>query len=809
MTGAARISTLMFILQIVGVYATATAGLPEASPTRLGFDADRLGRLDAVIDRAIEQKRFPGAVVLVGRRGAIAYSRAAGLRAVWPDREPMTRDTVFDLASLTKPIATATAVMMLVEGGTIRLSDRITHFFPEFDNHRKGEITVEHLLRHRAGLLADNPVSDYEHGAEAAWKKLAELDLISRPNAAFRYSDVGFLILGKLVERQSGKRLDVFARERIFDVLGMKDTHFRPLAASPSAAAVPLQRIAPTERNAPNGQMLRGVVHDPRARALGGVAGHAGLFGTADDLAVFAQTLLNGGRGPGGDRVLSPLAVRALVDPATTPDGERRGLGWDVQTSYSAPKGSLFGPSSFGHTGFTGTSLWIDPETESFVVILTSRLHPDGRAPSPGAFRFEVATVAAAAIADEPSRPALVQPAARGHAAASTRTEAASHAGSVATRSPVLCGIDVVAEEGFERLRGMKLGLVTNHTGRARDGRSTIDVLFHAPGVKLVKLFGPEHGIRGDFDSVVPDGKDQATGLQVISLYGKDRKPRAADLDGLDALVYDIQDVGARFYTYITTLGLVLEAARENGKKLIVLDRPNPIGGTVVGGPIRDDELGSFIAYHALPVRHGLTVGELALLYNAERKIGAQVEVIRCRGWSREDLHDRTGLLWINPSPNMRSLTEALLYPGIGLLEATNVATGRGTDVPFERVGAPWIDPIAFAAALNGVGVAGARFVPIYFTPSERQHAGKRCGGVQILVTSWADLDPIRLGVTLAATLESLYPRQWEPGGLLRLLCDRAGYEDIIAGKSVDQIMNRWEGELADFRQRRAPYLLY
>ena len=253
----------------------------------------------------------------------------------------------------------------------------------------------------------------------------------------------------------------------------------------------------------------------------------------------------------------------------------------------------------------------------------------------------------------------------------------------------------------------------------------------------------------------MPDGKDDATGLPIISLYGKDRKPRAQDLEGLDALVYDIQDIGARFYTYITTLGLVLEAARESGKKVFVLDRPNPIGGLAVSGPVRDHEFASFIAYHPLPVRHGMTVGELALLYNAERKIGASLEVVKCRGWTRDDLYDRTGLVWINPSPNMRSLTEALLYPGVGLLEATNLATGRGTDTPFERVGAPWIDPAPFAAALNAAAVPGVRFVPIYFTPKERQHAGQRCGGVQIVITNWSEFDPLRLGMTLAVQLRS------------------------------------------------------
>jgi uncharacterized protein YbbC (DUF1343 family) len=334
-------------------------------------------------------------------------------------------------------------------------------------------------------------------------------------------------------------------------------------------------------------------------------------------------------------------------------------------------------------------------------------------------------------------------------------------------------------------------------------------VLFHAPDVKLVKLFSPEHGIRGEVDAAVPDGKDDATGLPIVSLYGKERKPRAHDLSGLDVLVFDIQDIGARFYTYITTLGLVLEAAAESGKKVIVLDRPNPIGGRVVSGPVRDDQFASFVAYHALPVRHGMTVGELALLYNAERKIGASLSVIRCRGWRREDLFDRTGLVWINPSPNMRSLTEALLYPGVGLLEATNLATGRGTDAPFERVGAPWIEPATFAAALDRAAIEGVRFVPIFFTPRERQYAGKRCGGVQILVTSWHEFDPLKLGGALALALRGQYPRAWEPEGLNRLLADRATYNDILAGKPLAAIMARWDAEVAEFLKVRSRYLLY
>jgi uncharacterized protein YbbC (DUF1343 family) len=745
------------------------ATLPEVPPAEVGLDPDRLARIEDAINRAIDAGKVPGAVVLVGRRGKLAFVRALGRRALEPAGEAMTRDTAFDLASLTKPIATATSVMLLVEQGKIRLDEVLGLLMPEYDNHDKGVITVEQLLRHRSGLIADNPLADYADGPEIAWKRLADLGLTNPTGERFRYSDVNYLILGQLVERVSGERLDRFAAARIFGPAGMSDTSFRPLGEAP-AAAVPTERIAPTEKE--GGVMLRGVVHDPRARALGGVAGHAGLFGTADDLAVFVDRLLAG-------KILAPATVRQMITPGSTPEKQRRGLGWDIDTPYSAPRGAAFGPRSFGHTGFTGTSLWVDPETATFVILLTSRLHPHGKAPAPTALRAEVATLAASAIVDRPAA------------------------------AGVACGVDVLVQEGFRPLRGKRVGLVTNHTGRTRDGVATIDALFHAPEVRLVRLFSPEHGIRGLVDAEVADSKDGATGLPIVSLYGKARKPDAESLAGLDVLVYDIQDIGARFYTYISTLGLVLEAARENGLKVLVLDRPNPIGGLAVAGPVRDEEFASFIAYHALPVRHGMTVGELARLFNAERSIGADLEVIACRGWRRADLYDRTGLVWINPSPNMRSLTEGLLYPGVALLEATNLATGRGTDTPFERVGAPWIEPRRFARLLQAEGLAGVRFVPVTFTPRERQYAGLECGGVQIAVSDWDAFDPLPLGIALARVLRAEYPDQWQPAGLLKLLADRATYDALLEGRGLGDIVSRWEPELAAFRTVRSRYLIY
>lgn len=758
---------------LLALTSRASAALPEAKPADVQLDGARLAEIDQAVERAIASREIPGAVVVVGRKGRIVLARAYGRRAVVPSAEPMTRDTIFDLASLTKPVATATSVSILREQGKIDVEAPFVQYLPEFDNHGKGAITVDQLLRHRSGLIADNPISDYADGPEKAWERLATLEPTSKPGEKFLYSDVNFLILGKLVEKLSGKPLDVFARESIFEPLGLASTTYRP---------APSDRIAPTEPS--GGTMLRGVVHDPRARALGGVAGHAGLFGTADDLAVFAQMMLDKGKGSQGRRILSASNVETITDPGNTPQGQRRGLGWDIETPFSSPKGRRFGPHGFGHTGFTGTSLWVDTDSEMFVILLTSRLHPDGKAASPTALRREVATIAAGAVKPVASTPAPAP-------------------------GPVDCGIDVLVKGGFAPLKGKRVGLVTNHTGKTKDGETTIDVLFKAPEVRLVALFSPEHGIRGLVDAEVGDSRDEATGLPVFSLYGKTRKPSPETLEGVDILVYDIQDIGARFYTYISTLGLVLEAAKEKGIPVVVLDRPNPIGGVEVSGPVRDPELGSFIAFHELPVRHGMTIGELATLFNVERKVGADLTVIRCEGWHRADFYDRTGLLWVNPSPNMRSLTEALLYPGVGLLEATTLATGRGTDTPFERVGAPWIDPRGFAQALNGLNLAGVRFVPIRFTPKERQFAGKECGGVQITITDWSRFDPLRLGIGMALVLRKACRETWEPAGLMKLMCDKATYQAILDGKSLDEIEALWKPELDAFRAVRSRYLLY
>jgi uncharacterized protein YbbC (DUF1343 family) len=376
-------------------------------------------------------------------------------------------------------------------------------------------------------------------------------------------------------------------------------------------------------------------------------------------------------------------------------------------------------------------------------------------------------------------------------------------------RPAVKAGIDVLAAEGFARLKGRKVGLVTNHTGRAVDGTPTIDLLFKADGVKLVALFSPEHGIRGDVDEKVGDTVDAKTGLPVYSLYGERRKPTAETLKGVDTLVYDIQDIGCRFYTYISTLGLVLEAAKEHGLRVVVLDRPNPIGGVAVEGPVRDAGRSSFVAFHELPLRHGMTVGELATLFNMERGLKVELDVVRATGWRRRDFFDQTRLTWRNPSPNMRHLTAALFYPGIGILETTNVSVGRGTERPFEWLGAPWIDGRRLAAELARRELPGVRFVPVSRTPSSSTHKGKECGGVDIIAIDWEKVRPVRLGLEVAATLRALYPKEWDTKNLDRLLVHKATYEGLVAGKAFAELERGWEPDLAAFRKRRAAALLY
>lgn len=765
-----RSSVALLLVLLVSACAT-------VRPVTGKLDRPSLDAIDAAIERAIASGNTIGGAFFM-ESGGERYGRTFGLSAVEPRREPVRYDNIYDMASVTKVAATAPSIMILVERGKIAIDAPVRTYIPEMADP---DITIRHLLTHTSGLKAGLSLADPWSGYDEGIRRAAAEIPTNRPGYIFRYSDINFILLGEVVRRVSGVPLNEFARTEIYKPLRMKDTGFLPPRAK-------LARIAPTERSEKEG-MLHGVVHDPTSRRMGGVAGHAGLFSTVDDLRRYVGMILGGGE-LDGVRVMRPETVQLMTSDGSPANvAPRRSLGWDMETMYSRLRGDFpFG--SFGHTGYTGPTLWIDPASRTFYIFLTNRVHPDGKG-NINELRAEMGRLASHAVigADygEDTRPKRIVPMGGGSA-----------------RN----GIDVVMAEDYRLLKGKRIGLITNHTGRDGNGNLTIDILRSAPGIDLVALFSPEHGIRGEQDEKISDTTDAVSGLPVYSLYGERRAPSPEQLRGLDALVFDIQDIGARFYTYTSTMGLSMDAAAKAGVKFIVLDRVNPIGGALVEGPadVTDE---SFTAWHPIAIRHGMTEGELARMFNDERKIGADLEVVQVRNWTRERWYDQTGLPWVNTSPNIRNLTAATLYPGVCILERTKLSMGRGTPIPFEWVGAPWIDGEVLARELNAAAPAGVRFHPMAQTPNASLYTGESCGGVRIELLDRDRLNALELGAVLATTLYRLYPAQLEVEKINVLLQHPATIDAIKRGEPAEAIQRLWAPSLESFLERRAKYLIY
>jgi uncharacterized protein YbbC (DUF1343 family)/CubicO group peptidase (beta-lactamase class C family) len=762
---------------------------PPPAPEVLEVVSDpRLARLDDIARQEIGAGHVPGAVILVGHQGKIVYRKAFGARAIEPYRHPMTVDTVFDLASLTKVI-TATAIMELVDRGKLRLDDPAAKYWPEFAAHGKGPITIRQLLTHTSGLRPDVNSRVRWSGYEGALAAIVADQRVSPAGSGFCYSDVNFIVLGEIVRRASGLPLDAYCAKEIFKPLNMRHATFRP----PPAWQM---RIAPSDYQ---GSGLRwGQVADPTAYRMGGVAGHAGVFASADDLALLAQMLLNGGE-IRGRRLLSAQAVAAMIKPyPVSGSGARRGLGWDMRSPYSKGFNAAFPEGSFGHTGYTGTSIWIDPRSKTFIIVLTDRLHPNGKG-NAKPIRAKTAAAVAAALALGP--PARV--------AALDDLDCDPGFGAADPPDHVQPGIEVLAAAGFAPLKGKTIGVITNHTGIDSRGRSTLNLLLRAPGLKVAAIFSPEHGLSGKLDEKVASGKDGATGLPVYSLYGDVKRPTPAMLKGLDALVYDIQDVGVRFYTYITTMAYAMEAAAAHRLDFFVLDRPDPITAAAVEGPVLDADLKSFIGYFPLPVRYGMTAGELAQMFNRERRMNVRLHVIKMTGYRRDLWFDQTGLPWVNPSPNLRCLTQAVLYPAVGLLESANLSVGRGTPTPFEVVGAPWIAGQALADYLARRQIAGVAFEAVAFVPAASPFRGQRCQGVRLRVTDRKALNSPALGIELAAALLRLFPGKLQIDRTVGMVGSREVVRALACHTDPRAIRQGWQPRLEAFRQLRARYLLY
>lgn len=797
-----RVSFLRSIALFVCLLLSASPGLGE-------MKASKLKEIDLAVEEAIANGDIPGAVLWLESKGEV-FQRAYGQRVVSPGSEKMTADTIFDVASLTKVLATTPAILHLSEGGRLNLNAPVAEYLPGFlkggvrpepkdpevTAGDREKVTVRHLLTHQSGLppgifLSEEDFWGHEEGARRA----ATIGLIERPGTRFRYSDVNFILLGEIVARVSGQRLDEYVEAHLFGPLGMNATGFLPTGLAQS-------RIAPTTEISGFG-LLRGIVHDPAARRMQGVAGHAGLFSTAEDIATFLRVLMQG-TPVQGIPILRPETVAAMTSNQL-PSGFdlERGLGWDISSSFAYQRGERFPAAGYGHTGWTGTSIWVDPASETFLILLSNRNHPSesGRIKD---LRIKVGTLAAEAVGYTEEIPLSVFGRQR-HEEEAVQTAAGGS-------EFVLNGVDVLERDQFEVLKGLKVGLITNQTGITRSRRSTIDLLASAKGVKLKVLFSPEHGIRGELDQdVIDDTRDAATRLPIYSLYKSEfRKPTPAQMEGLDALVFDIQDIGCRFYTYVSTMGLAMEAAAEQGIKFIVLDRVNPIGGEVVDGPIRRGEGNDFVAFHPIPVQHGMTVGELARMFNVERKVGADLMVVPVVGWSPSMFFDETGLPWVNPSPNIRSDTQAMLYPGVGLIEFTNVSVGRGTRTPFEHIGAPWIHEGKLAIELREEELPGIDFYPTRFTPGSSVFGGEDCGGIRFVITDRDEFRPIDLGLALKRVLFKAHPDTFtltEKGNIL--LRHEETLEAIRAGESAEAIRAIWQEELDEFLKRREAFLLY
>ncbi len=748
-----------------------------------------------MVQDAVQTNLIPGAVVVIGHNNQVVFQKAYGFRSLVPTREPMEMNTIFDVASLSKVTGTTPSIMRLFEQGKIRLDDPVTKYLPEFQGG-KSDITIRLLMTHFSGLAPDVELTPRWNGYDTGIEKALTMKPIAPAGVKFIYSDINFLLLGEIVRRLSGETLADFAHEQVFAPVGMTETEYQPPAAL-------LPRIESTEVDEETGQPIHGVVHDPTARYMGGIAGHAGVFSTAADLTKYAEMLLNMGEA-NGKQIFAPATIRKFTEPASPADQPvLRGLGWDIDSPFSSNRGELFPIGSYGHTGYTGTSMWMDPYSKTFIILLTNVVHIH-HGNSLSSLRSRIATRVAAVY--DPNPPNTV--------AITGYTETMSGAGvhrDVARAAQTQTGLDVLESEGFKTLRGKRVGLITNQTGLDRAGNRDLDLMVAAK-IDVAEVFSPEHGLEGKADQEnVSNTKDGKTGIPVTSLYKtNERRLTAAQMRNLDAVVFDIQDIGARFYTYSCTMLYALEEAGKAHKPFYVLDRPNPITGVRVEGPAMDKDLESFTGCYDMPLRHGMTFGELATLANSEQHWNADLHVVKMKDWQRGDWFDSTSLMWVNPSPNMRSLNAALLYPGIAMLEAnTNYSVGRGTDAPFEQIGADWIKGRELADALNQRFVPGVRVYPTSFTPAASNFQGQEIEGVRFVVTDRESFDSTRLGIEVAAALQTLYPGKLDFDKCAGLI----GNHELVAGlKAGADPLTLWlavQREAAEFEERRKAFLLY
>jgi uncharacterized protein YbbC (DUF1343 family)/CubicO group peptidase (beta-lactamase class C family) len=731
-------------------------------------EASATAALESALAEAVSSASAPGAVALIGGRSGTDFAEAFGWRQVAPEQKPATLDTLYDLASLTKVVATTTAVLLLWEDGVLDLDLPASDFvpFPAFKR-----FTLRQLLTHTSGLVAGKPYYKEATSIDEMLALYAALPPEWPAGNRWRYSDAGFMILGRVVELAARDSLDAFCRKRIFKPLGMERTGFKPPAAWTADCAA-------TENCPWRGKLLRGEVHDENAYAVGGVSGHAGLFSNAGDLGRFCRGLLSG-------RLLKPETIEEMTRLGQVPFHPSQGLGWWLDSWTGDPRsgksvGFLPVRAAFGMSGWTGTSLWMDRSSGRYVVLLSNTCHPSRAARDNDSLRRTFHTAVARRYYP-------------GRFAAHT-------------------GLDRLVYEDFAALRGKRIGLLTHHAAVDQFGRHILDVLALAPDVFVQRLYSPEHGFQGTAEAGAKVASSRFGAVPVISLYGDRKAPSPEELESIDCFVVDLQDVGSRYYTYVATMKDCLAACARAGKPVLILDRPNPVGGEVLEGPIAT-VTDRAVCWGPVPVRHGMTLGELATFFALTEFAGArpEIRVSAADGWPRAHHFRQCDLPWVAPSPNMPSPETALLYVGTCLFEGTNLNEGRGTDTPFAIIGAPWLDAKKIVKAIAPEDAPGCRLLPVEYTP--RAIAGKasnpvyrdqKCEGVRIEIRDPHAVRAFTLATALLTAIRREHGRQFEWKDSFDVL---AGSDDlrrrIESGQSAAEIVAAYAPALEALSRQR------
>jgi uncharacterized protein YbbC (DUF1343 family)/CubicO group peptidase (beta-lactamase class C family) len=736
--------------------------MPKSETAHAAAAQDPREMVRSALRKAVAEARCPGGVAYVGDLEHTHFHEACGNRQTYPAAAPAASDTIYDLASLTKVVATTTALLLLREDGVLELDQPVTEHLPipAFKT-----IAIRHLLTHTAGLVAGKPYYTDAKTIDEMLQRYASLGLDWTPGTRWRYSDAGYMILGRVVELAAGDTLDAFCAKRIFKPLGMTETRF-----CPPAEWAP--RCAPTERCPWRKQLVVGKVHDENAAAVGGVAGHAGVFSTAGDLALYCRALLGG-------KLLPPEVVEEMTRLGQVPSWPWQGLGWRLDPWSTRPTGFLPSRTAFGHTGWTGTSLWLDKATKLFAILLGNTCHPTRARRGNDAFRRTFHSGVAKAYYPD----------------------------TVNTHS----GLDRVVREQFSAFRGRRVALLTHHAAVDQLSRGILDVFKLDPAVRLHLVYSPEHGLHGTAEAgQAVDSKSDLVPL--VSLYGDRTAPSQAELEEVDYLLVDLQDVGSRYYTYAATMKACMAACAKAGKPVVVLDRPNPVNGRVLEGPIAENTA-SHVCWGKVPVRHGMTMGEIALFFQKGefRATKLKVMVKTLDNWDRGKAFGQCSLPWVPPSPNIPTPETALLYVGMCLFEGTNLNEGRGTDTPFLVIGAPWLRPKSIIAEVPPEACAGLRLTSVVYTPksipgkaSSPRYQDQSCPGVRIALRDSAEARPFTLALALLSAIRQVHPKdfEWKP-----FFDTLAGSPDLRqrldGGEGALSIVESYEPALRAFDARR------